>query len=154
MKIFFSYFLLFFLCSCYTTIISTQTDSLCDYKIEDSKEVKEIISINRGACYGTCPIYFISIFSDMSGVYHGKNFVEKTGKIEFKLSEEEINSILQKANKINYCQLEDEYFEHISDLPRTYIQIFDKKVLDYYGAPKELKELEVLIDKICFKYIK
>ena len=50
--------------------------------------------------------------------------------------------------------LEDEYFEHISDLPRTYIQIFDKKILDYYGAPEELKELEVLIDKICFKYIK
>ena len=90
----------------------------------------------------------------MSGVYHGKNFVEKIGTVEFTLSEEEINSILQKANEINYCQLEDEYFEHISDLPRTYIQIFDKKILDYYGAPEELKELEALIDKICFKYIK
>ena len=154
MRIFYSLYLLFLLCSCYTTIISTQTDSICDYKIEDNNEVKEIISINRGACFGTCPIYFISISSDMRGVYHGKNFVEKTGKIEFKLSEEEINSILQKANEINYCQLEDEYFERISDLPRTYIQIFDKKILDYYGAPKELKELEKLIDNICFKYIK
>ena len=154
MRIFFSYFLLFFLCSCYTIGISTQTNSLCDYKTEDIKEVKEIIAINRGACYGTCPIYFFRISSDMSGVYHGKNFVEKIGEIEFTLSEEEINSILQKANKINYCQLEDEYFEHISDLPRTYVQIFDKKVLDYYGAPKELKELEELIDTICFKYIK
>ena len=79
---------------------------------------------------------------------------KKVGKIEFKLSEKEINSILQKANEINYCQLEDEYSEQISDLPRTYIQIFDKKILDYYGAPKELKELEELIDKTCFKYIK
>jgi len=154
MRIFYSFYLLFFLCSCYTTGISTQITSLCNYKIEDSKEIKEIISINRGACFGTCPIYFISISSDMRGVYHGKNFVEKTGKIEFTLSEEEINSILQKANEINYCQLEDEYFERISDLPRTYIQIFDKKILDYYGAPKELKELEKLIDNICFKYIK
>ena len=81
MKIFYSFYLLFFLCSCYTTGISTQTNSLCDYKTErHSKEVKKIISINRGACFGTCPIYFISIFSDMSGVYHGKNFVEKIGK--------------------------------------------------------------------------
>ena len=154
MRIFYSFYLLFCLCSCYTTIISTQKNSLCDYKTKDIKEVKKIISINRGACFGTCPIYFISIFSDKSAIYHGKNFVEKIGKIEFKLSEEEINSILQKANKINYCQLEDEYFEHISDLPRTYVQIFDKKILDYYGAPKELKELEELIDEICFKYIK
>ena len=154
MRILYSFYLLFFLGSCYTTSISPQKNSICDYKIEDNNEINEIISIKRGACFGTCPIYSISIFSDMSGVYQGKNFVEKTGKIEFKLSEEDINSILQKANEINYCQLEDEYFEHISDLPRTYVQIFDKKILDYYGAPKELKELEVLIDKICFKYIK
>ncbi len=154
MRIFSSFYLLIFLFSCYTTDISTQKKSLCDYKTEDSREVKKIISINRGACFGTCPIYFISIFSDQSAIYHGKKFVEKIGEIEFKLSEEEINSILQKANKINYCQLEDEYFEHISDLPRTYVQIFDKKVLDYYGAPKELKELEELIDNICFRYIK
>ena len=26
--------------------------------------------------------------------------------------------------------------------------------VDYYGSPKELKELEKLIDNICFKYIK
>ena len=154
MRVFFSYFLLFFLCSCYTTGISTQTNSICDYKIEDRKEVKEIISINRGACYGTCPIYSFSIFSDMSAVYHGKNFVEKTGTIEFKLSEEEINSILQKANEINYCKMESEYTEMITDLPTTHIRIFDKKITDYYGAPKELKELEKLIDNICFKYIK
>ena len=154
MRIFFSCFLLFFLGSCYTTSITTQKNSICDYKIEDNSEVNEIISIKRGSCFGTCPIYLISISSDKSGIYHGKKFVEKTGTVEFKLSEKEINFILQKANEINYCQLEDEYLERISDLPRTYIQIFDKKILDYYGAPKELKELEKLIDSICFKYIK
>ena len=102
MRIFFSCFFVFFICSCCTTGISTQTNSICDYKIENRKEVKEIISITRGACFGTCPIYSISIFSDMSGVYQGKDFVEKTGTVKFKLSEEEINSILEKANKINY----------------------------------------------------
>tara|TARA_B100000700_G_C14938138_1_gene805410 strand:+ start:111 stop:470 length:360 start_codon:yes stop_codon:yes gene_type:complete len=117
-------------------------------------ESREIISIDRGACFGTCPIYLISISSDMNGVYYGKQFVDITGKIKFKLSEEEIKSILKKANEIKFCELEDEYSENISDLPKTYIQIFDKKILDYYGAPKELKELEELIDKICFKHIK
>jgi len=154
MRIFYSFYLLFFLGSCYITSIPTQKKSLCNYKIEQNNEVKKIISITRGACFGTCPIYSINIFSDMSVIYEGKRFVEKIATVEFKLSKKEIDSILQKANAINYCQLENEYFEHISDLPRTYVQIFDKKILDYYGAPKELKELEELIDKICFKYIK
>ena len=150
MKKILSIVVLFSLSSCFTH------KDLCDnsFQLSSEKDKEVIISLQRTACFGTCPIYFFRISSDMSGVYHGKNFVEKIGEIEFTLSEEEINSILQKANEINYCQLEDEYFERISDLPRTYIQIFDKKVLDYYGAPKELKELEKLIDKICFKYIK
>ena len=131
MRIFYYFYLLFFLFSCNTTDISTPTHSICEYKTKDIKEVTKIISINRGACFGTCPIYFINIFSDRRAIYHGKKFVDKKGQIEFKLTEQEINSILQKANKIKYCQLEDEYFEHISDLPRTYVQIFDKKVLDY-----------------------
>jgi len=153
MRIFYSLYLLSFLCSCYTTSISTQKNSICNYKIESGKKSKEIISINRGACFGTCPIYTISIFSDMSVVYHGKKFVDKIGTVEFKLSKEEINSILQKANSINYCKMESEYTEMITDLPTTHIKIFDKKITDYYGAPKELKELEKLIDYICFKYI-
>jgi len=150
MKKILSIVVLFSLSSCFTH------KDLCDnsFQLSSEKDKEVIISLQRTACFGTCPIYFFRISSDMSGVYHGKNFVEKIGEIEFTLSEEEINSILQKANEINYCQLEDEYFERISDLPRTYIQIFDKKILDYYGAPKELKELEKLIDNICFKYIK
>ena len=131
MNFFYSLFLLSLLCSCYTTSVSTKTNSICDYNLEDINESKEIISINRGACFGTCPIYFIIISSDMNGIYHGKKFVEKTGKIEFKLSEEEITSILQKADEIKFCELQNEYSENISDLPRTYIQIFDKKILDY-----------------------
>ena len=142
--------LLFSLSSCFTH--KDLYDNSFQLSSEKDKEI--IISLQRTACFGTCPIYKIEIYTDGSGIYTGTRFVEKIGGIEFKLSEEEINSILQKANKINYCQLEDEYFERISDLPRTYVQIFDKKVLDYYGAPKELKELEELIDKICFKHIK
>ena len=154
MKVFYYLSLLSLLSSCYTTSVSINTNSICNYDIEYFNESKEIISIDRGAGFGTCPIYLISIYSDMNWIYYGKQFVEKTGKIKFKLSKEEITSILKKANEIKFCELEDEYSENISDLPRTYIQIFDKKILDYYGAPKELKELEELIDKICFKHIK
>ena len=72
---------------------------------------------------------------------------------EIKLTDEEINQILDKANKIKFCTLKDEYSEPITDLSTTYIQVFDKKIRDYCGAPSELKELEFLIDEICFRYI-
>ena len=143
-----------FLSSC---IVTTNTvvveEPLCNYEKLNSTEVSEIISLSRGACFGECSTYFISIFSDNSAVYHGKRFVEKNGTIKFELTDEEINQILDKANKINFCTLKDEYSEPITDLPTTYIQVFDKKIRDYCGAPAELKELEFLIDEICFRYI-
>jgi hypothetical protein len=42
----------------------------------------------------------------------------------------------------------DEYSEKITDLPTTYIQIKEKKIKDYFGAPKKLKDLETLIEEI------
>jgi hypothetical protein len=49
--------------------------------------------------------------------------------------------------------MKDEYSEPISDLPTTFIQIKNKKIKDYVGAPKTLKNLEKLIDQIYLQTI-
>ena len=116
-------------------------------------EIELIISLQRTACFGTCPIYKIEIYTDGSGIYTGTRFVENIGVIEFSLSENQINLILTQAEAIGFKNMKEEYSESISDLPTTFIQIKDKKIRDYVGAPSELRELENLIDKICFKCI-
>ena len=113
-----------------------------------SSEAKLIISLERTACYGTCPIYKIEIFTDGTGVYTGIRFVENIGITKFHLPEDKINLILNHADSINFITLQDEYTERISDLPTTFIQIRDKRIRDYNGAPSKLKELELLIDQI------
>ena len=50
--------------------------------------------------------------------------------------------------------MKKEYSEPISDLPTTFIQIKDKKIRDYTGAPKTLKNLENLIDQLYQKAVK
>jgi len=121
------------------------------FTFTESKDL--IISLQRGACYGTCPIYKIQIYTDGSGIYTGTRFVENIGVIVFSLSENQINLILTQAEAIGFKNMKEEYSEPISDLPTTFIQIKDKKIRDYVGAPSELRKLENLIDKICFKYI-
>lgn len=124
------------------------------FQLTSGQETQKIISLQRTSCFGTCPIYKIIILSDGSAKYEGVKFVDKKGVVNFTLTEEQIKSIFKKANEIEYFKLKDQYIEKISDLPTTYIQILDKQIKDYAGAPKELKELEKLIDKICFQYIK
>ena len=114
---------------------------------------ESIIQLQRTACFGKCPIYKIEIFSDGSGIYTGTRFVEHIGITKFKISESDVNNILEYANKIGFEKLEDEYSEPITDLPTTYITIKNKKIKDYAGAPKKLKALEELIDQIYLQAI-
>jgi hypothetical protein len=123
-------------------------------KKANTSEITLIISLQRTACFGTCPIYKIEIFSDGSGIYTGTRFVENIGITEFNLSETQLNLILTKAEAIGFASMKEEYSEPISDLPTTFIQIKDKKIRDYTGAPKTLKNLENLIDQMYQKAVK
>ena len=114
----------------------------------DTSNTTPIITLQRTACYGTCPIYKIKIYSDGSGIYTGTRFVENIGIFKFQLSKQAIEQILTAAIAINFANMQDEYYEPISDLPTTYIRIKDKKIRGYSGAPKPLKKLEKLIDQL------
>ena len=142
--------LLFSLSSCFTH------KDLCDnsFQLSSEKDKKVIISLQRTACFGTCPIYKIEIYTDGSGIYTGTRFVENIGVIEFSLSETQINLILTQSASIGFTNMKEEYSEPISDLPTTFIQIKDKIIRDYIGAPKTLKNLENLIDQLYQKAIK
>ena len=123
-------------------------------KKANTSEIELIISLQRTACFGTCPIYKIEIFSDGSGIYTGTRFVENIGAAKFNLSETQMNLILTQAEAIGFANMKEEYSELISDLPTTFIQIKDKKIRDYTGAPKTLKNLENLIDQLYQKAVK
>ena len=142
--------LLFSLSSCFTH------KYLCDnsFQFSSEKDKEVIISLQRTACFGTCPIYKIEIYTDGSGIYTGTRFVENIGVIEFSLSETQINLILTQSESIGFMNMKEEYSEPISDLPTTFIQIKDKRIRDYIGAPKTLKNLENLIDQLYQKAVK
>ena len=144
-------FYLLFLCllfACGSSKNSTET------KVKELKK-ELIISLQRTPCYGTCPIYKMEIFSDGSAFYHGERFVDRIGDYEFRVSQETINYILKKADEIGFFELEDKYTANVSDLPRTITFIKngkdEKRIIDYYGAPKALKEFESLVDG-CIDY--
>ena len=142
--------LLFSLFSC-----STHKDLFDNpFQLSSEKDKEIIISLQRTACFGTCPIYKIEIFSDGSGIYTGTRFVENIGITKFSLSETQMNLILTKAKAIGFTNMKAEYSEPISDLPTTFIQIKDKKIKNYTGAPKTLKNLENLIDQLHQEAVK
>ncbi|MGY8980188.1 MAG: DUF6438 domain-containing protein [Flavobacteriales bacterium] len=118
-----------------------------------SSNLEQIIYLQKTPCFGNCPEYEIVIFRNGEANYIGKRNVEVIGERSLSITEREIKKILSFAKKINFYLMEDEYSEKITDLPTTYIQIKNKKIIDYIGAPKELKKLEDKIENLIFKKI-
>lgn len=122
-------------------------------KNDIEKKNKSVIFLKRTQCFGTCPVYEIEVFSNGHGIYTGYKFVKDIGVREFKLSTLQIEKILDYAKKIDFKNLKSEYSAAISDLPKTYVRINEKEILDYVGAPITLRKLEELIDSTYLESI-
>ncbi len=110
---------------------------------------KIIFTLATTACYGTCPVFEISIFDNDSLVYNGQNYVKTTGQTSKKLAKGTVENLQKQFRNANFFEFKNVYETNISDLPTTYISFTDndktKKIKDYVGSPETLKQLEVLL---------
>lgn len=130
--------LLLFLCLCCVSYsIGAQTNSL-------------LVSYSKTRCMGKCPTFRFEIHKDGSAFYTGEENVSRIGKWFSDLSDAELEEIKSIFENGNFFSFKDRYYAEISDLPATYIEYRtdakEKKVMDYYGAPPELKELELEVE--------
>lgn len=132
---------------------------LCANAAAQKKSSSDIlITLERGACYGTCPIYSAQISGDGTVIYNGVENVKIKGRKTFKIPKAKVQELTKAFESINYFTFKDKYETdergmRIADLPTATTSISlkgkSKKVVNYFGAPKELKELENKIDEIA-----
>jgi hypothetical protein len=68
-----------------------------------------VITLERGACFGTCPVYKLSIFADGRVEYEGKEFVKREGKATGRITPAALKELLREFEKIDYLKLDDSY---------------------------------------------
>jgi hypothetical protein len=129
------------------------SQTFSNYEFQTAEENDTVIAtLQRTPCYGTCPIFQITIFKSGLIFYHGDDFVELKGKYYYFANMDEIKSIFEKANSIGYFDLKDNYDMPISDFPSTITSIaLNGKVKQIYnraGGPKELTEFEKFFEQL------
>ena len=86
--------------------------------------VADIVLIyEKTTCYGTCPSYVVRVYKDGTVQFEGKEFVKWKGSLERKISLRALQTILNKANKINFWRLNNVYDANITDIPSTFVTI-------------------------------
>jgi len=112
------------------------------------------LEFSRGACYGTCPIYTISLNEDRLVKYSGKRFVEQQGVFEWYMERSDFKELDILLSRIELSK-SIEYNMRALDLPLTSITIYqdsDTIQLKHKGGipdklKQSLKEVEMLLIK-------
>jgi Domain of unknown function (DUF6438) len=115
-----------------------------------------VASLERTACYGTCPCYKVSIHADGRVEYHGEHFVKRKGDAAGQLTPAQLAALRDAFARADYFKLAASYdHPQISDAPGVVTSFTDggrtKTVPHNRGdstAPADLGRLEDRIDQI------
>ena len=121
---------------------------------DDLDEV--VITLERTACFGTCPVYKLTVYGNGTVVYEGRRFVRIEGKRTTTIGEDKVRQLLSEFERAGYFSLKDSYEERMAtDMPSAFTSLTidgkTKAVRHYhgdFGAPEELTELEDRIDEV------
>jgi hypothetical protein len=129
------------------------------------KTSDEAITLERTACFGTCPMYKLTIASDGDVTFVGQRFTRTTGTAQGRISPNEFRRLVEEFEKINYFSLPDSFSpgtpqcpRRITDMPSANTSIRwqgkTKSVAHYHGCGdagvlQKLTALENKIDEVA-----
>ena len=123
----------------------------CKTTKEFSEMTKEdvLIKMKTGACFGSCPLFTLTIYNGGYAHFHGKRFTTKDGKWLKKLNKETFNGLIAAFDASNFQNFKYEYPSELADLPMISISYKNKMSRGKDGRPATLVSLQKLLDKIA-----
>src|SRR6185295_10207120 len=132
--------------------------------LSDAELRQVVITLEKGMCYGECPVYQIRITGDGRVSYHGEMFVEAEGNRTRKIPPAEVRNLIAAFEKSGYFSIGDftygncqrdrcsKGYMHDSPSVTTSITIWGKTHRvkhdqGCYCAPQALFDVEAAIDK-------
>lgn len=128
--------------ACITLGLFTAMGCKTPYCLRQSKTCT--ITLERTACYGTCPIYTFTLNNDGTATYTGKKFVERIGDYSTSVPQASVDSLFSSLDTLNWMKYDSTYGSNYSDLPSSIITWSGRKgkrVVITGKGPKELFDL-------------
>ncbi|HYZ00691.1 MAG TPA: DUF6438 domain-containing protein [Candidatus Binatia bacterium] len=75
------------------------------------------VTLRRGACFGTCPVYQVRLDSDGTVTWEGERFVERLGRYSGQIDVDDFSRLAGFIRRANFFEWEPEYAGNVTDLP-------------------------------------
>jgi hypothetical protein len=123
----------------------------------------DAITLERGPCFGTCPVYTVTLAADGSVWFDGHRFVADSGVSTGRVPRARADSLFAELESAGYFALADSYRagdaacrRYATDLPTVTTEVRRsgrvKRIVHDRGcaeAPQVLSELETRIDEVA-----
>lgn len=134
-------------------LISSYSCSTNRKRAEAKQKEKIYFALKRTACFGTCPVFEFTLNEKGEATYEGSAHVDRIGLYKKTFNPEEVKKLSEAFEAAGFWNFKDKYTSPITDHPTTYVTYTKgsrtKAIEDYFGAPKELHNLEMLLDEMA-----
>jgi hypothetical protein len=122
-----------------------------------------VVTLERGPCFGTCPVYRVSLQGDGRVDFTGTRFVTRVGAATGRVAPDQVRRLVDSLDAAGYFALADEYVSnspacgrYATDAPTATISLRSggrSKTVRHdhgcIGAPQALGGMEHLIDSVA-----
>lgn len=123
-------------------------------EVNKAKEANDTtLFYSRGACFGMCPIFELTVLKDGRAFYLGKNHVDRIGRFQAQVSFSDLERVRLKAQEIGYFQMKTVYDnDFVHDLPDITTALAQEGKLhvvrNRYKGPATLRMLYTEMDSL------
>ena len=101
------------------------------------------ITLQRTACFGTCPEYTVTLKDDGTVVYSGRQFVKTPGEHTWKIEAAAVRGLAREMAAAGFFELQDAYTALMTDNPTTYTSLrIGSRTKNRMAAEEKIKLLE------------
>ena len=93
---------------------------------EEIRQLPKLLSYSKSPCYGYCPHFDMTVYEGGWTIFEGKRYTATSGTAIFKMSEEQLDTMLQQCHQADIWSAEAAYGMRVQDLPTTTVHVYEK----------------------------
>ena len=112
------------------------------------------VTLRRGACHGSCPVYEVTLAADGAATWHGERFVDRIGDYRGRADENDVGKLIGFLSRAGFLGWEPEYVADVSDLPNYVLTVVtgeQRRTVRQYGVdePADFWVIATVVDHIA-----
>ncbi len=120
---------------------------------DDVSKMTKRIEMSKGPCFGSCPVFTLTIYEEGLATYEGQRFTDRMGLHTKRLDQETLRAVIREFEEADMWRYQNSYKAQIPDLPTVTITYHEeensKTVKGKDGRPEKIVELEAMLDAIA-----